>query len=285
MTDEIKPLPSTLREGVEVARTPSGVALVDVDVAEAYEGQLLKAPGGFHYVAALPDAMTDYAPTLVDLSYRENDPIVIVDEYLAAQLALARLCLGLRWYAVKTEKLIKDKVLERSDSIYRLRTVHLDWLGQGTEEGQTRAMITEGAPTRYETQGLGTEYVENTAHVYAPGTVVRNYGEATCTLRLEVMFAHKDERRGFRGAFVRALLGDTSSDSGGQRVAVPEYFGGEVVRLSLDPDTGYVSYPDSGETAGHNKWLLVAEITAEVGVLGLVDAAAELEPSGGSDVG
>jgi hypothetical protein len=277
-------LPLSLRPDVPTITTDAGRRPVGIPDDEGYRAEIRMSPDGLLYVLQVPIDQSEYPIPLRDLTYTEGSPIQVIDEYTAAQLALARLLLSLRWSALDREALANVEGLKASERVYKLLAVAFDWPSWGTEaEGQARATITEGAPTVYETRGLGTEYDEGTLEVFVPDTVLRVYGTATCTLRVEIIFAHKDERAGFRGALVRALLGDPARDAGGRRVVVPEYFRAPV-RLTLDT-TGGVSYPDTPDTAGRGRWGIAVEVVAEVEVLGLVPAQVPMIPGSTATVG
>lgn len=269
-------IPTSLRQDIPTITLEDGRKPVAVPDDEGYRAEIKRSPDGTLYAAQLPTDPSEYALPLRDLNY-SSDPIQVIDEYSAAQLALARVLLGLRWPAINREALANGGAFQASTRAYQLKAIWFDSPPHGTEaDDQARALITEGAPTSYATRGLETEYDEATREVFVPNTVLRIYGTATCTLRVEVVFAHKDERAGFRGAFVRALLGDPARDSGGRRVLVPEYFRAPV-RLTLD-DTGGLSYAENPDDAGRNRWLFSAEVLAEVEVLGLVPEQAPMVP-------
>lgn len=270
--------PTSLNPTVPTITLEDGRKPVAVPDEQGFAAEIKTSPDGMRYLAATPADPSEYAIPLRDLTYTDCDPIQIIDEYTAAQLALGRLLLSLRWFALNREELANGEGLQASARAYSLQAVAFDWLAHGTEgDSQARALITEGAPTIYTTRDFGTEYDEDTLEVFLPDTVLRIYGSATCTLRVEIVFAHKDERASFRGAFVRALMGDPARDSGGRRVVVPEYFK-QPVRLTLD-DTAGVSFPDNPDEAGRGRFPFVAEVTADVEVLGLVPAQAMLDPS------
>lgn len=272
-------LPTSLRPDVDSITLEDGRRPVAIPDDEAYRAEIRQASDGTLYVAQLPTDPTVYPTELRDLNHAEKPVGLLIDEYTAAQLALARVLLGLRWYTLGREALVNGGTLKSSSRAYQLSHVWLDWPSHGSEaRGQTRALITEASPTIYSSRDLGSEYHEDTRDLFLPNTVVRVYGTATCRLLVRVVFAHKDERAGFRGALVRALLGDPARDEGGRRIIVHEYLR-SMVRLDLDEEVG-VSYPDTEDSATSGAFELQAQVLAEVDVLGLVPDQELLDPAG-----
>lgn len=274
-------LPTSLRTDIDTITLDDGRKPVAIPDDLGFIAEIKQTPDGMLYVARTPIDPSEYALPLRDLTYTDCNPIQVIDEYTAAQVALARVLLSLRWLSIDREALVNGDGFKASTRAYGLQVVAFDWPSWGTEaDSQARAVITEGAPSIYTTRDFGTEYEESTLEVFLPETVLRVYGSAACTFKVEIVFAHKDERASFRGAFVRALMGDPARDAGGRRIVVPEYFK-QPVRLTLD-DTAGVSFPDNPEESGRGRFPFVAEVLADVEVLGLVPAQAMLNP--GADV-
>jgi hypothetical protein len=265
-----------LRPDAPTILTADGDKLpVGVTDEAGYISQVRTSADGTLYLHAQPSDKTVYGTPLEDLNYND-EPLTTIDEYRAAQIALARIMISVRWYAVAAERLIAKGDLVRSD-VHKLRAVAFDMLPHGQESGETRALITEGAPGDYDSTALTPEYDEDTVDALTPGTVLRDYGMARFTLRVEIEFPHKDERAGFRGGFVRKLLADPQRDAGGRRVVVPEYLN-QVITLEL-ADASSVSYPDTSELAARGIFPFEALVMADAPVVGLVPTQARLLPS------
>ena len=187
-----------------------------------------------------------------------------LDSLAACQIAVMRLLRGLEIHTQDLEALVEKGDLQQRQ--IKLQRVFFDHPRQEDEiDPMPSAALMQAGEARYEHQALDTQIEEETADVFAPGTVLRKVASVELMLDIAVWSAHKEERRGIRAAMERQLLVERTDERSGRRVAIPEYFD-RVVRC----DFLNVTYPDSRESSQANQWILNARVACDVDVVFLV---------------
>lgn len=184
-------------------------------------------------------------------------PALDMDALTVACVAMGRLVLGMRCYAVDLEALLKDRN-DLQVRAFNLQTVVFEYPRSEDEQRCPFAVIEQGSDVLYGSSGEVAHLLEETHDRYFPNTVLRSIASASVELNVTVMLGHKDERRAVRACFERSLLAEPDSEKHGRRVMVPENFDRQV-RLQLLGS----SAPQQAE-AQSNRWIYSARVLAEV---------------------
>lgn len=257
--------PETLRPGVPTTLTPSGPKPVGVADSEAYFARIVQNTDGTLTRASLATGSTYTSPLESASHPRAGEPILTLAPRDAAMLGLWQLIKDLTWYSYDLRA-----VASGNDRVHttrsQFRDVVFDWPEWSKTDAPTGiALINSVETAGFDMAGFNPRLLEETADIYADGTVLRYLGEQRIPLSIWSWCAHKDQRRGLEAALLERLAVEQNSDLPGRRVLVPEYFNRPV----LYQLTG-TTRPDSPDGAGANEWVLQIELTAEIDHVQLV---------------
>lgn len=184
-------------------------------------------------------------------AWDDGDPTQAICGMFAAQVALARLVLGLRVQVGSFENLLKGSGTYGPTRSFKIHHVIFD-MPSDDEIQPFNASIIERSPQVYDDDHkpyiLKEKWGDYSLRVLAKSTV---------TLGLACWFGHTNERRAFRAALVRSLLAEQRSERASRVLTVPEYYG-QTVRLILSD----IQNVDDDALANHRT--LQATITAFV---------------------
>lgn len=201
------------------------------------------------------DRLTRVTPPDIDA-----DPGSNVNALFAAQIALHDILAGL---VVRISDY--DAIIQRQQPgvarSFTLERVTIDYPKVEDEIKPLCACIMEGAD-----QEIDPDHNAGIVKVdYSDTHSLERLAHTKCTLQLEAWFGHKEERRAFRTAFVRALLKEPRHERSDRLVVVDQYFG-TAVRLVLTRQR----FPESADAAQSNHWTFQAIVEANVPELVLV---------------
>lgn len=181
----------------------------------------------------------------------DGDPTQAICGMFAAQVALARLVLGLRVQVGSFENLLKGSGSYTPTRAFKIHHVIFD-MPADDEIQPFNASIIERSPQVYD-----DDFRPYMLKEQWNGYSLRVLAKSTVTLGLACWFGHTNERRAFRAALCRSLLAEQRSERASRVVTVPEYFG-QTVRLILSD----VQNVDEDPLANHRT--LQASITSIV---------------------
>lgn len=156
----------------------------------------------------------------------DGDPSQAICGMFAAQIALARLVLGLRIRVGSFENLLKGSGTYGPTRTFKINHVGFD-MPADDEIQPFAGSIIERAPQVYD-DDIRPYMLKEQWNGYS----LRVIGKSTCTLGLACWFSHTNERRAFRASLSRSMLAEQRSERASRVITVPEYFG-QNVRLIL----------------------------------------------------
>lgn len=199
-----------------------------------------------------------------------------IDAGSAIQLGCFEVLAALRFFSVDTEALVAGLPVQDGYEAREMKfeRLFMDWATVESDTDPIPSVAIRILGNRvYNADNLSLGLVEETVDKFGPGTVLKKVSHMTCTIRLDALFAHKDDRQGCAKALEDALLGEVDDERAGRHVVVKAYYD-RVVRFIL---TG-IDYPDDSRSAHENQWELHASLSADVDVVQLVKAPASLLP-------
>lgn len=258
MTKVVRRVPETL---------PDDSRAIGADDTVVYRGGradpsssvVVEGPDGVQHVVPADTQQVVYPDDLMPMQVQTH-----LDTLAVCQIAVLRLLRSLEIWTQDLEALIEQADLQSRK--IKLQRAFFDHPRQEDPlDPMPSVALLQDGETKYAPQSLETQIEEDTADVFAPGTVLRKTSHADLNLSVVIWFAHKEERRGTRAAMERQLLAERTDDRSARRVAIPEYFD-RVVRCNF---TG-VTYPDNSDSAQANQWVLMAKAACDVDVVHLV---------------
>lgn len=205
----------------------------------------------------------------------DGDPEQAVCGMFAAQIATARLVLGLRVKVGSFENLLKGTGSYGPARTFKINHVVYD-MPADDEIQPFSASIIERSPQVYDDDHRPYMLKDQWR-----GLSLRCIAKSRVSLGLSCWFGHNNERRAFRASLVRSMLAEQRSDRASRVITVPEYFG-QTVRLILSD----VQNVDEDALANHRT--LQASITAFVSEIVAVNSPekvmVQVMPAVGVDV-
>jgi len=184
----------------------------------------------------------------------DGDPTQAICSSFAAQIALARLVLGLRFQIGSFENLLRGTGSYGPTKTFKINHVTFDWPDSADEIQPFNAAIIERSPQAFD-DDIGPYMLKG---LWKEVYTLRCLSKTTCQFGLVAWFGHTNERRAFRAALVRSLLAEPRTERGSRVINVPEYYG-QNVRLIL---SDVMNSDDEDGLGNHRK--LQASITAFV---------------------
>lgn len=209
------------------------------------------------------DRLTRVSPADVD-----SDPSHGVNGLLAAQIAVADMLSGLR-LRVGDSQALAENGTHAPVRVVRLDKVIFDFPAALEEIQPASACVFEEQDQVFDEEHR--PYVVDPRYSETHQLVRLSY--SVCYLAIEAWFSHKDERRAFRAAAIRALLKEPLKDQGDRQIVVPQYYG-RTVRLVLTR----ASYPDNPDTAQAGRFPCRLSLEAHVEEVMLTPRKAKVDP-------
>lgn len=214
-------------------------------------------------------ATSSIAPDML----QDANPGLELDVEVAAKLAVMEVLLGsaareINWLAL---------VQGRAGDLPRPQIMHftadriaLDWPDAERDDPPSLSVTIRNtdAGLTYDPMGLGgPDFIDDSADVFAPGTVLVREHDVTGVLVVEMLCASKTIRDGVRRALRKSFAREPHDDRGGRRIVVRPYFD-RTCRIELAKQP--FSAPDDGDEARGKRFPLLCFLDIDINDVRLV---------------
>jgi hypothetical protein len=243
--------PESLGYDVKALLTGAGNHPICVDPSDSHFAEIIQNSDGTYTKVSRAAGATYPGPLrlveVLQLSPRD-----------AAMLGLYGILKNLTWQSFN----LKD-VATRTPIVaitpLRFDDVVFDWPSWNVTDALTsKALITSIDAATYEQPGE-VRLLDETAELFAPGSILRHLGTQRIPLQIVCWCAHADQRRALESKLMSALAAEERSDLPGRRLVIPEYFN-RVARYAMRS----TMRPDDESRAAANEHVLEVPVEAEI---------------------